>query len=78
MNLNHQPAQPMAIPLKIDHFRLRRQSQLEQELASRPLFKKVDGMAGKEWRVGQLKQIVSGNRFVPEGTFPFWPRRCCG
>lgn len=70
MNLNHQPVQPMAIPMKLDHFRLRRQSQLEQELASRPLFKKVDGMAGKEWRSSQLKQIVSGNLLVPEGTIP--------
>ncbi len=60
----------MAIPFKIDHFRLRRQSQLERELASRPLFKKMAALAGKEWRVKQLKQIVSGNMLVPEGTIP--------
>jgi hypothetical protein len=58
----------MAIPFKTDHFRFRRQVELETEIRAKPLFRKVDAWTGAEWSQRELKLKMAGGFPVPPGA----------
>ena len=60
----------MAIPFKADHFRFRRQAELEKEIRANPLFRKVDAWTGTEWSRQELKLKMAGGFQIPSGALP--------
>lgn len=60
----------MAIPFKADLFRFRRQAQLEKEIRTSPLFRKLDAFAGLEWSHHQVKLKMVGGFRIPTGVMP--------
>lgn len=61
--------QPLAIPFKLDHFRFKRQAELEQELLGSPLYAKVDDLCAgalEIWNQRGLRQYYP----VPLAAFP--------
>lgn len=58
----------MAIPFKADHFRFRRQAELEKELHANNLFRKIDASTGNEWSRQEILLKMAGGFQVPPGV----------
>ena len=55
----------MAIPFKADHFRFRRQAELEKELRASPLFRKIESFGGIEWARSARRHATADGFNVP-------------
>jgi hypothetical protein len=70
MKIKGASPRPMAIPFKADHFRFRRQAELEKEISANPLFRKLDAFAGLDWSHQELKHKMAGGFRIPPGVMP--------